>query len=85
MLREFIDRIVLGAFARSGIEGPPLAVQRLDLKPGDKVVIMFEQPFSPVQIGRLNEMWRREFPDTTAFILENGAKLAVLGKAAGLR
>ena len=57
-------------------------LQRLELKPGDTLVLKANQVLSQEVIHRLKEQMTDRFPDVPFIILDAGLELGVLGKSA---
>ena len=56
-------------------------IAKLELKPGDIVVLKFPQRLSHEQMMHVREYWKTICPSVKALILESGAEITLLTKA----
>lgn len=56
-------------------------ISKLDLKPGDIVIIRCRQRLTQDGVNRLRETMKLAMPDQKALVLEDGMEIAVLTKA----
>ena len=52
-------------------------IEIVDLKPGDTIIIMVDIRLSDQVASRLNDHFRKEFPDNKCIVLEQGMTIGV--------
>jgi hypothetical protein len=65
-------------------EPGPFEIARLDLRPGDVLVLRSPEPLSQATVARITAFIENKFPGHKAIVLENGLSLGVMNWDVGL-
>jgi hypothetical protein len=60
------------------VTGEPLTIekiQRLDIQPGDQVVLTVGRDVDQREVAQIKEQWLLKFPDNPCIVLANGLRI----------
>ncbi len=79
MIRRFILRLLFGEDVFLALQ--IRSVERLDLRPGDLLVIKSAPPLSFEMLDRIKAYWSARLPNTRIVLCDPSVSLEVIGKA----